>query len=81
MDRRASYSPWGCKESDTTEHLSTAAQCGGLVVKNPPASARDTGDTSLKEVGEILWKKERQPTLVLLPGESQGQRSLKGDSP
>ena len=51
------------------------------MIKNPPASAGDIGDTSLKEVGEILWKKERQPTLVLLPGESQGQRSLKGDSP
>ena len=78
MDRGSSYSPWGCKESDTSEQLSTAAQCGGLVLKNPPASA---GDMGLIEVGEILWEKERQPNLVLLPGESHGQRSLKGDSP
>ena len=32
------YSPWGCKESDTTERLSLS------VIKNPPANA---GDVSL----------------------------------
>ena len=51
------------------------------MLKNPPASAGDAGDMGLIEVGEILWEKERQPTLVLLPGEPHGQRSLKGDSP
>ena len=68
-------------ESDTSEQLSPAAQCGGLVLKNPPASAGDAGDMGLIEVGEILWEKERQPTPVLLPGESHRQRSLKGDGP
>ena len=34
------YSPWSCKESDTTEQLT-------LVVKNPPASAGDVRDAGL----------------------------------
>ena len=51
------------------------------MLKNPPASAGDAGDMGLIEVGEILWEKERQPTPVLLPGESHRQRSLKGDGP
>ena len=38
----AGYNPWGHKESDTVEQL-TLSQ-GGLVVKNPPASAGDAGD-------------------------------------
>ena len=44
------YSPWGCKESDTTERLSLSFHRfnnegfpGGSVVKHPPASARDPG--------------------------------------
>ena len=32
-------------------------------------------------VGKIPWKREWQPTLVLLPGEFHGQRSLVGYSP
>ena len=32
-------------------------------------------------VGEIPWKRVWQPTLVFLPGESHGQRSLEGHSP
>ena len=32
-------------------------------------------------VGTIPWRRAWQPTPVLLPGESQGQRSLEGDSP
>jgi len=46
---------------------------GGSVVKNPPANA---GDKSL-----ILWQRKWQPTPVLLPSESHGQRSLVGYSP
>ena len=37
------YSPWGCKESDTTEQLHFPTLSGGFpdgsVVKNPPANA------------------------------------------
>ena len=55
------------------------------VVKNPPANARDTGDTSLiltdPWVRNILWRRKWQPTPVFLPGESQGQRNLAGYSP
>jgi len=32
-------------------------------------------------VGKIPWKRAWQPTPVLLPGESHGQRSLVGYSP
>ena len=32
-------------------------------------------------VGKIPWKRKRQPTSVLLPGKSHGQRSLAGYSP
>ena len=32
-------------------------------------------------VGKILWRREWQPTLVFLPGEFHGQRSLAGHSP
>ena len=32
-------------------------------------------------VGEILWRRKWQPTLVLLPGKSRGQRSMVGYSP
>ena len=32
-------------------------------------------------VGRVPWRRKRQAALVLLPGESQGQRSLAGCSP
>jgi len=32
-------------------------------------------------VGKISWRRAWQPTLVFLPGESHGQRSLVGYSP
>ena len=62
-----------CKE----EHL----QFSGEVAKQPLASAEDKRDSSLPWVGKIPWRREWQPTLVLLPGESHGQRSLAGYSP
>ena len=52
-----------------------------LVVKNPPANARDLRNGFNPWVGTIPWRKEWQPTPVILPGESHGQRSLKGYSP
>ena len=51
---------------------------GASVVKNLPAG-RSPGFNSW--VGKIPWKREWQPTPVLLPRKSQGQRSLKGYSP
>ena len=44
------------------------------MVKNPPAM-RETW------VGKIPWRMAWQPSLVFLPGESHGQRSLVGYSP
>ena len=52
-----------------------------LAVKNPPASAgglRDAGSDPW--VGKIPWRRAQQPTLVFLPGESHGQRSLESYS-
>ena len=50
-----------------------------LVVKCPPASVGDTGliPGSERSPGGGKW----QPTLVFLPGEFHGQRSLVGYSP
>ena len=47
------------------------------MVKNPPDNAEASRDTiSIPGSG-----RKRQPTLVFLPGESHGQRSLAGYSP
>ena len=54
---------------------------GGAVAKNPPASAGDAGSTPYPWVRKVPWRKKWQPTLVFLPGESHGQRSLAGYSP
>ena len=52
---------------------------GGSEVK---ASAWNVGDPGLiPELGKIPWRRKWQPTLVLLPGESHGGRSLVGYSP
>ena len=47
---------------------------GGLVVKNLPANAGDSG--SVPGVGKIIWRRKWQSTLVLLPGKFHGQRNL-----
>ena len=51
------------------------------MVKNLPASAGrwKRGGFDLW-VGKIPWRRRWQPTSVLLPGESHGQRSLAGCS-
>ena len=43
------------------------------MVKNLPANA---GDRREPWVGKIPWRREWQPTPVLLPGESHGQRGI-----
>ena len=69
------YSPWGRKESDTTEQLhfhltrwhngkESACRCRSLRF-NPC-------------FGKIPWRRKREPTPVFLPGKSQGQGSLAG---
>ena len=54
---------------------------GTLVVNNPPANAGDIRDGFDPWVGKIPWKRAWQPTPVLSPGESNGQRSLTGYKP
>ena len=49
-----------------------------LVVKNPPANAGDMRNRFDPWAGKIPWRRAWQPTPVLLPGESHGQRSLVG---
>ena len=74
--------------SSTSKHRSHSASPwfanwgfpGGLVVKNLPANAGDTGDAG-KIPGKSLWRRKRQPTPVFLPGNFHGQRSLAGYSP
>ena len=53
-----------------------------LVVKNLPDNAGDIKDAgSILSSWKIPWKRAWQPTLVFLPGESHGQRSLASYSP
>ena len=52
------------------------ARC--TLVKNPPANAGDEFDPW---VGKIPWRRKWQPTPVLLPGKSPGQKSLAGYRP
>ena len=51
------------------------------MVKNPPANAGDARDVGWDPwVRKIPWRRKWLPTLVFLPGESDGQRSLAGYS-
>ena len=50
------------------------------MVKNLPASAGDVGDSSSIPGLGRSWRREWQPTPVVLPGKSYGQRSLVGYS-
>ena len=52
-----------------------------LVVKNLPTNAGDIKNSGADPwVRRISWRRARQPTLVFLPGEFHGQRSLEGYS-
>ena len=52
---------------------------GDAVVKNLPANAGDS--VLIPGWGRPPWRRKCQPTPVLLPGKSYGQRNLKGYSP
>ena len=52
-----------------------------LVVKNPPANARDVGEELRSRGWEDALEEAGRPTPVSLPGASRGQRSLVGYSP
>ena len=53
------------------------------MVKNPPANAGAVREAGLFDswVWKIPWRRAWQFTLVFLPGESYGQRSLGGYGP
>ena len=86
----AGCSPWGHKDSDTTEVTTQHSTQWGL-------DSCFSGNTSGKEpncqcrrhkrwgfdsrVGKIPWRRAWQPTPVFLPGKAHGQRSLVGYSP
>ena len=82
------YSPRGHQESDMTERLHytkhftirelNGASLAAQLVKNLPAM-RETWVQPW--VGKIPWRRKWQPTLVFLPGEYHGLRSLVGYSP
>ena len=69
--------------SDTTMYLKEIKPFlgfpGGSEVKGPACTAGDLG--SIPGLERFPWRREWQPTPVLLPGESHGQRSLVGYSP
>ena len=52
-----------------------------LIVKNPLANTGDIRDAGLTQVRKIPWRRAWQLTLILLAGESHGQRSLVGYGP
>ena len=55
---------------------------GGASVKKPICQCRRHKRPGFDPwVGRIPWRRAWQPTLVLLPGKSHGQRSLAGYSP
>ena len=77
------YSPWGCKELDMTEQLTYTCEGfqGGTNAKEPICQSRRHKRCGLDTwIRKIPWRRPRQPTLVFLPGESYGQRSLAGSS-
>ena len=77
------HSPWGPKESDTTETTFTFTFFQGF----PGGS--DSKESACKcrrhrfdpWVRKVTWKREWQPIPVFLPAESHGQRSLASCSP
>ena len=68
----------GVQECKASIHSSSQA---ALVVKNPPANAREARDAGSTPGPGRSQRRKRQPTPVPLPGESHGQRSLEGCSP
>ena len=59
-------SPRGCKELDTIEQLTSS-----LMAQAGKGSAYKAGDLGFHPwVGKIPWRRQWQPTPVLLPGKS-----------
>ena len=76
-DREAWCSPWGCKELDVSQQINNNS-----VTERLPVVKTLLGQPGFDPwVGKFLWRREGQSTLVFLPGEFHGQRSLAGYSP
>ena len=66
----------------TVRATDTGGLNSGTAVRNLPASAGDTRDTSsIPGSGRSPGGGHGKPTAVFLPGESHGQRSLAGYNP
>ena len=73
------YSPWGLKESDTTERLGFS---GGANGKESACQCRRQMRRGFDSwVRKIPWSRKWQPTPGFLPGKFHGQKSLEGYSP
>ena len=80
-------SPWDCKELDMTERLDWTELKGHWYFPGS-ASGKESACQCRRHkrwgfnpwVRKIPWRRKWQPTLVFLPGEPHGQRSLVGYS-
>ena len=77
-------SPWGRKESDTTERLHFTSLHNGINL--PSSSVCTESACNFGELGSIPgwedpWRRKWQPIPVSLPEKSHRQRSLAGHSP
>ena len=68
------FTSWASRE--TLGNIKQDLNKGGTVVKNLPAMQESQEMQVWSLVGKIPWRREWQPTPVLLPGKSHGQRSL-----
>ena len=82
QSRLVGYSPWGCKESDTTAWLTLTTSDGVLPWRlSSKESACQCRRRSFHPcVGKIHWRRRWPPTLLFLPGKSQGRENLGGYS-
>ena len=68
---------WGHRVGHDWSDLAAAAATSAV-----KASAWNAGDpSSISGSGRFSWRRKKQPTPVLLPAESHGQRSLVGYNP
>ena len=71
-----------CKANFLTKHLLFLGLPRGTSGKETTCQCRRQKRRGFHSwVGKIPWRRARQPTPVILPGESHGQRSLAGYSP
>ena len=75
MDKGTGYSPWGCKESDTTEWLSKHSTCGSDTWRR---DARDAVKHSTSAQDSFLQQRIIWPrTSIVMMGEKPWPRTIK----